>query len=192
VRRRRPTVGDVELVIVPRLLAREGPAPGGTADVPAEQEADPIADLFGNMPPLRAKPTMRTTRAAQEPAPPKQPSAVNLAWRFLDELTVGVKGWPSPVKGGARVRQYPADPDRGRPTVELYCVLPPAQAGAIVAIRTGPAEWSRRYMIALRRLGRRCVDGRVVDEGGNDLATPTEEAFFAACGLAWVPPERRT
>ena len=76
--------------------------------------------------------------------------------------------------------------------VDLFIVLPPASWGAIMAIRTGPAAYSKRLVMSARDQGLRCVDGRLVRGPGHDLApylvTPTERDFIRACGMPWLDP----
>ena len=65
--------------------------------------------------------------------------------------------------------------------------------GAILTIRTGPAEFSERLVTQLKASGRlRQQDGYVKYTATGDVyATPTEEAFFAACGEPWTEPGDR-
>lgn len=74
--------------------------------------------------------------------------------------------------------------------VDLFLVLPPAQWGAIMAIRTGPALYSAKLVTACQYRGYRCIDGRLVGPRG-DVPTPEEKDFFAACGVPFVAPEER-
>ncbi len=78
-------------------------------------------------------------------------------------------------------------------SLDLFAVLPPAQWGAIFAIRTGPAEYSQAAVTRCKSRGLRCVDGhleRVSD--GSFVRTPEERDFFRECGVPFVPPEKRT
>ncbi|HEX8276072.1 MAG TPA: hypothetical protein VF615_25770 [Longimicrobiaceae bacterium] len=76
--------------------------------------------------------------------------------------------------------------------VELYLVLPPAQWGSILAIRTGPAELGRFVMERFKRRGLRHVNGHLENaETGALVPTATEEDYFAAAGLPCLPPQRR-
>lgn len=76
--------------------------------------------------------------------------------------------------------------------VDLFVVLPPAQWGAILAIRTGPREFSKRLVTSCQRRCLVCADGRLTQvRGGREVPTPTEREFFAACGVTFVPPEDR-
>jgi len=76
--------------------------------------------------------------------------------------------------------------------LDLFVVRPPAQWGAILAIRTGPADYSRRLVTRCREeRGFRCEDGRLVDADGRTVHTPEEEDFILTCGFPWVSPEER-
>lgn len=88
--------------------------------------------------------------------------------------------------------------------VDLFIVLPPAQWGAIFAIRTGPAEYSQQLVTACRERGlvcdggrlRRATSGRIPasEHWGTELVdvpTPEERDFIEACGVPFVPPEQR-
>lgn len=64
--------------------------------------------------------------------------------------------------------------------------------GPILAIRTGPAELSRRLVTQLARSGRlKQEDGFVRYVGGDRIAVKTEEAYFALCQELWTDPEMR-
>ena len=80
--------------------------------------------------------------------------------------------------------------------VDLFCVLPPAQWGTIMTIRTGPADFSHMLMSVSRRKGFQCEDGQLFKvnkrEGFKKLIdTPEERDFFKAINIAWVKPENR-
>jgi DNA polymerase/3'-5' exonuclease PolX len=67
--------------------------------------------------------------------------------------------------------------------------------GAIFAIRTGPAEFSKRLVTTasrggLLRDGLRVSEGRVLTEAGEPLETPSETEFLALCG-GWIEPKDR-
>jgi hypothetical protein len=77
--------------------------------------------------------------------------------------------------------------------VDLFIVTPPAQYGAILAIRTGPAEFGQAIMryVNAHTLYRQ-DDGRLVHRGtGQTIETPTERRYFEVLGLAWVEPSKR-
>ncbi len=95
------------------------------------------------------------------------------------------------VKGGTRQMVITDFNGREGLKLELYLCHPPAQWGSLLAIRTGPWELSREAVSKMRALGRRHVDGHVLNAGGETTPTPTEEAFFAAAGLPCLPPRAR-
>jgi hypothetical protein len=68
-----------------------------------------------------------------------------------------------------------------------------SQWGALLAIRTGPADYSRALVTKCKERGLDCVDGRLVARGsGRELATPEEADFIRACGMSYLEPwERR-
>lgn len=78
--------------------------------------------------------------------------------------------------------------------VDIFQVLPPAQWGVILTIRTGPADYSRS-LVTPQPYGMMPPGMRVKDGGlyrGHDLIpTPEEEDFFAALGIPWLPPSER-
>lgn len=75
--------------------------------------------------------------------------------------------------------------------VDLFVVRPPAQWGAIFAIRTGPADYAKRLVTGCQIQGLRCVEGHLVDGNGADFDTPEERDFIEACGFVYVPAEHR-
>lgn len=75
--------------------------------------------------------------------------------------------------------------------VDLFLVLPPAEWGAILAIRTGPSAFSQHLVTAAKRLGRHVASGRVLTRDDEVIAVPTERDFFEACGVQWVEPRER-
>lgn len=156
IRRRKPEVGDVEVVCVPRI----------------EQIATP-GDLFTG------------------------PGVVerDLLLAELDRLVADRALYIGP-RQGPRFRQYRVPPLDGA-CLDLFVVRPPAQWGAIVAIRTGPADYSQWLVTHARRRGLVQVqghlekDGFIAPGGQRVIDTPTEESFFDALGLDWVAPELR-
>jgi len=86
----------------------------------------------------------------------------------------------------------------GGANVDLFAVRPPAQWGAIMAIRTGPAAYSQRVVEHARSVGLHVAKG-AVHRGGlgcgkyecEVVDTPEEADYFAALGLPLVPPEAR-
>lgn len=97
----------------------------------------------------------------------------------------------SPAAAGPRFKALVAV--KAKINVDLFCVLPPAQFGAIYALRTGPADYSKRLVTMCQDRGLRCVDGRLVGEPPcGEIATPEERDFIVACGAEYLEPwERR-
>jgi len=72
----------------------------------------------------------------------------------------------------------------------------PISWGYILAIRTGPASLSRRYVTPKEKggylpLGCRVTHGEVLGPDGSPYVLPTEKDFFDLLGLPELPPEQR-
>jgi len=100
---------------------------------------------------------------------------------------------------GDRYKKFAILDGSGRPlpfTVDLFIVRPPAQWGPIFCIRTGPGgerSFNTELMVLARRRGLRQKDGRLIRlSDKQELQTPTEESYFAALGIPWIPPEHRS
>jgi DNA polymerase/3'-5' exonuclease PolX len=86
--------------------------------------------------------------------------------------------------------------------VDLFAVLPPASWGVLKLIRTGPADFSRRFVTPRSQGGwlpppLTCYGGALwmgdhQQYGVPILETPEELDVFGAAGLAWLPPAERT
>ena len=115
----------------------------------------------------------------------------------LDELIEErvLRSFPG-AKNGPRMKQFAVQPLGIK--VDLFIVLPPAQWGTLLAIRTGPAYYSH-WLVSRHEIGGglpnhlRVKDGAVMTlYGSNVIETPTEESFFALLGIDKVPaPEAR-
>lgn len=79
--------------------------------------------------------------------------------------------------------------------IDVFCVRPPAQWGAIMAIRTGPAEYAQRLVTNAHKQQLKCIDGRLVSialkTNGVERATPDERDFIEACGMPYLSPNLR-
>lgn len=118
---------------------------------------------------------------------------VNLLWHHLDAL----------VRGGAVDRAIYGDDGRLRWGEKSRGVifrgvkheLWTASAdnwGAILAIRTGPAEFAQRLVMRLRDNGWRNADGFVRPITSDQIIPmPDEETYFRYAGLKWRKPEER-
>ncbi len=79
--------------------------------------------------------------------------------------------------------------------LDLFIVTPPAQWGVIFLIRTGPAEYSQRF-VTKRGMGGMLpghmrVDGGALWENNTLLETPDEEDVYNFIGLPYVEPKDR-
>lgn len=155
IRRRRPDVGDVEIVCLPRYEVIQ-------------------ADLF---------------------APGEGLNRDLLTARCSDLLADGTLAHRPDVNGhpafGAKFKRLLY---RGVP-LDLFSPLPECW-GVVFCIRTGPAEFSHRLVTPRRQGGLlpgwlRVSEGRIW-RAQTALRTPEEEDVFAAIGLDWIPPEKRT
>ncbi|MGE4190723.1 MAG: hypothetical protein AB7G12_12605 [Thermoanaerobaculia bacterium] len=88
---------------------------------------------------------------------------------------------------------------RGTP-IDLFCVAPPAQWGALLAIRTGPAGFSK-LLVTKREFGGAMPagieqrDGHLVRRSGGILEpveTPSEAEYFRVLGIPCFEPQART
>lgn len=99
---------------------------------------------------------------------------------------------PRDAKSGPRQKELRF---RGR-KVELWIVRPPATWGVIYAIRTGDAEFARLLVTPTSQGGALPPDHQVTAgrlmHGSREVPTPEERELFAALGLPWIPPGRRT
>lgn len=98
------------------------------------------------------------------------------------------------IKNGQRYKQYVLPEGL---TLDLFIVLPPAQWGVILALRTGSAEFSRK-LVTGKRYGGFLPSDCVVKDGavrhiktGEIVPTPEEADFLSLCGLGWIIPEER-
>lgn len=67
----------------------------------------------------------------------------------------------------------------------------PETLGAILAIRTGPADFSREMVMRLRERGLCMNGGRVETSAGNPVPCASEPAFFVLLGAPWMEPHLR-
>lgn len=92
---------------------------------------------------------------------------------------------------GPRMKKFWVVVNAGpRLKLDLFIVRPPAQWGVILAIRTGPAEYSKWLVTHARAVGMHVEHGALW-RFGQAVATPEETDFFRALGLAWELPEQR-
>jgi DNA polymerase/3'-5' exonuclease PolX len=156
IRRRKPDIGDIELLAEP-LLATQ-------------------TDLFGEV-----------------SGPPRSLLDARIERLYADDVLV-----PRPVGAQHQVRWGPrlkCARFRGVPC-DLFIVREPACWPVLLAIRTGPAEFSKR-LVTQRRKGGWLPDYLVVRDGaiwhqdGTPVPLATEAELFALLGQPWIPPEAR-
>jgi DNA polymerase/3'-5' exonuclease PolX len=154
IRRHKPDVGDIELVMIPKI--------------------QPVScNLFGE-------------------------ESVNLNLQFalvMDLIEQGVLSHRRDIHGrsacGDRMQRLLY---KGVAT-DLFCVLPPAQWGVILAIRTGPAEMNRRIVTQQCKGGslpnNMSVGGGQLFRDRQPVPTAEEWEFFEAIGMPVIPPKDR-
>lgn len=114
----------------------------------------------------------------------------NLLWDRLNSFVGGTV--KKHVYGDAGFRwgeKYRGVDYRGF-THEIFCA-DAENFGAILAIRTGPADFSRHLVTVMRDHGYRQEDGYVIDREGRRVAAPDEKAYFRICGMPYLEPEKR-
>lgn len=79
--------------------------------------------------------------------------------------------------------------------LDLFSVHDANQWGVIFAIRTGPAEFSKRF-VTQKAHGGHMPEGYCVRDGwllahGDQVSCPEESDFFRAIGMEFVAPEKR-
>jgi DNA polymerase/3'-5' exonuclease PolX len=80
--------------------------------------------------------------------------------------------------------------------LDLFSVLPPAQWGVILAIRTGSADFSHRLVTHRHQGGMlpewaRVKDGAIYHRDGTLIPTPEETDVFRVLGIDYLAPEAR-
>lgn len=174
IRRRRPDVGDIEIIAIPKIWARED----GPRDLWGEPILDEPMDQLGPLCYLGISEGWLADRLDR-----------------ADRRAFGMRFKRLSFHGFA---------------LDVFSVLPPAQWGVILAIRTGPADYSHQLVTprtggftdaaGLRRIGLmppqyRVRDGAVIyaaDDGRHRyVEVAEEEDLFRLWGIGWRPPEER-
>lgn len=100
------------------------------------------------------------------------------------------------VKNGPRYKQI----DLREIKIDLFLVLPPAEYGVILAIRTGPKDYSKK-LVTQKAKGGWLPDNLLVRDGAlweqidgnyNHLETKTEDIFFDQIGMEYTDPIYRS
>ena len=163
-RREKPQVGDIEIVCLPC------------------PQADATLDMFGG----------------------DIPGKYVFCKAFEEQLSL-LRKWgtitldPANVKDGPRYKRF-ALPELGGFGVDLF-LAEPDNWGNTLAIRTGPREFSQFLMTqAWKRRHRRQWDGYLwqckpgddrdgpIPAGRTKISCKTEEDYFRAVGVPWLPP----
>lgn len=63
--------------------------------------------------------------------------------------------------------------------------------GSVLAIRTGPAEFSKRVVTVCQQHGVEQRDGYLRYIGGGIIDVPEEKLYLELCGIGWVEPKDR-
>ncbi len=88
-----------------------------------------------------------------------------------------------------------SNPDHfnGRPEypIDLFVVIPPAQWGVILVIRTGSAEFSHSLVQKGWPHGITVRNGHLEDRSGKIIPTQEERDVFDALHVGWIEPEKR-
>lgn len=79
--------------------------------------------------------------------------------------------------------------------LDLFSCLPPAQWGLLLAIRTGPGEFSHQ-LVTPRHMGGLLPDGYNIRDGQlwhgfDSVPVPDEEVLFHILGMEFIRPEER-
>lgn len=149
VRRKRPFIGDIDHVVIPRFA-----------------EAPVAGSMFS------------------------ESEMTNLLWRRCDELlAAGTIDVGPPKCWGEKIRRIIFNCIRHE-----IAVANENNVGVLVAVKTGPAEFSKMMVTALHQRGLRSTDGFQVKykRDGSVYPCRTEKAFFEAAGVKYMEPwERR-
>jgi DNA polymerase/3'-5' exonuclease PolX len=159
IRRKKPEVGDIEIVMIPKL----------------HQDKDMFGEVCGPMltsydEGIASYIRCETPLRLNDSEPERKPA--------LERLNNGERY----LKLYETVNEV---------QIDLFIVLPPAQWGPIISIRTGSAEYSKRLVTALKVKDLRCEDGRVLTKDNNQIDCPNEIDFFRACGMKMIDPVKR-
>lgn len=117
---------------------------------------------------------------------------VSALWRRLDELVAAgrlAKHWyGNGFRWGDRYRGV----DFAGFNHEIFCCTA-ATWGAILLIRTGPAEFSQRVVSRLKDGGMyRQIEGETIHvASGEPVEVPDERTYLKLAGMPWVEPEAR-
>lgn len=121
-----------------------------------------------------------------------QPTGDDLLRPAIDAMIArGSLAWRTNASDKPGRKFYPLVAVKSGIPIDLFAVMSPAQWGAIMAIRTGPAEYAKHLVTVCQRRGLRCMEGRLVRSDGSTVETPEERDFIRECGASWAEPEAR-
>lgn len=96
------------------------------------------------------------------------------------------------VKGGAKYIQIALHEGIN---LDLFICTPPAQWGVLKLIRTGPSEYSHKFVTKKEYggmlPGHLRVEGGAIWQGDTMLETPEEEDVYRVIGLPFCDPQKR-
>lgn len=115
------------------------------------------------------------------------PCEQNLVMHYIDVQRRAHKGLKL-IKGGARYQQITI----GSIQVDIF-MTNAEQWGRMVAIRTGPASFSKKLASLWTMQGYKAQNGRLVpiDDWKLIPSFPTEQDFFNFLGIDFIEPEKR-
>ena len=108
------------------------------------------------------------------------------------DISHAVSGFGRFIKNGPRYKQIYLPEGI---ILDLFLVIPPAQWGYLLSLRTGPADFSRLLVTPRQKRGwlpshSKAIDGMVVT-GQTRVLMPEEVDYFEFCGLPFIEPEKR-
>ncbi len=169
VRRRKPIVHDIELVLISHTVSRSEPV-----------------DLFQT----RSWEELRIWDAVEELR--LDGRAVPCITSSAEPVPLDPERWQEKKRDARLLKLLLLKP---KLFAELYIVTP-ERWGALYTIRTGSREFSKRLVTHWTQLsgGGHVQEGRLTlpaTLGGGPISTPREEDVFRACRLSWLDPQAR-
>lgn len=170
IRRKRPEVGDAEHVVIPLMMPR-------VIDTMFGRVEDGVVNRVWDALDLMVATGQAEKAICGDPEDPEARPSVK--WGSLYRAVL-YKGMKHDI--------FMAEPHEGDRPSRNY--------GSLLAIRTGPWEFSRHLVSVLKQGGRyRHIEGYVRYASGPAEGTirpcPTEPEFFALCNVPYIEPERR-
>lgn len=175
IRRRKAAVGDIELVAIPKVDHTER------------------RDLFGHVVATRAHNHLdeHLREMLRAPSGPIFKSRAEL----FEVTRYEPDGVPDVLRWGEHYKRFYFWWSHVSAVVSVDLFLAtPANFGAILAIRTGPFDFSRELVTHIKHATPyRQQDGHLVlEETGEVMPVPEEADYFALAGVPWIDPPART